>query len=72
MPNKDSHLKSLGDVSRHAFRKYNGVVLMRKNTGWQIYETDRWHPTWEDAVKDIDERSDMISKIINQSIIKPK
>jgi hypothetical protein len=71
MPNKRNVVKTLSGLNKWIYRLYNGVVLMRKNTGWQIYGTNRWHPTWEDAVKDVDERSKRISEIINKSIIKP-
>lgn len=63
--------EALDGINKWVYRLYNGVVLMRKNTGWQIYDTNRWHPTWEDATNDVDERSRRIAEIINHSIIRP-
>lgn len=66
MPNKNDIGKAFETLKSWIFRKHNGVLLMRKNTGWQIYDTNRWHPTWEDAVKDVDERRRQVVELIKK------
>jgi hypothetical protein len=58
--------KSLNDVMRHNFRRYMGVLLMKKNTGWLIYDTTRWYPTWQDACEDIDRRQKEVLDLIKK------